>query len=560
MKRPNHPICSAGLRGVLGGSVSIASIANRLRRDAGGSTAVMVGLAFTVICGVAGLAVDVGAWQLARRNLQGAADQAVFAAASNASGGSGASTATTSAKGVAAQMGFAAGQSGVTVQVSNPPTQGSFTSDNSAWEVVISQPQEMWFSSLFLSTPPTVSARAVAKQSNGAICILALDTNAGDIHTIFANTGANVTISNCAVANNLQNTKDTDTIDVKSGATITVDDIYLRVSSYCDDGKCNGTLNVNKSIKYSQPAVTDPYAARGVPVPPDCSGGTNLVINSSTTLNPGNYCGTGGNAAISVNGGADLKTNAASPKSGTLLYFPSVSGVNVGQKVADLNHTTAITAGTVVTAIDTVNNTVTISPPISSSTAVAKGDTIEFTGGTVVTLNPGLYTLNGKGGGTCTGTAKPSTCNSGDLAINMGATVQGTGVTIVLTTTTGNGINVGNLNVDDASSLNISAMTSGAYSGMALYQDPIAPQPTANPGQFVAGGVGVNSIGAGASANITGVVYFPNQALLYSGGSGTACTQLVAWALQFNKNASFTYGNCTGTGTLSIGGATAVAE
>jgi hypothetical protein len=55
-----------------------------------------------------------------QRNMQGAADQAAYSAviASRAGGGA---NATTQAKGIAASMGFADGQAGVTVAVNNPP-------------------------------------------------------------------------------------------------------------------------------------------------------------------------------------------------------------------------------------------------------------------------------------------------------------------------------------------------------------------------------------------------------------------------------------------------------
>ena len=63
-------------------------------------------------------------------------------------------------------MGFIHGQNGVTVTVNNPPSQGNYTANNGAWEIVIQQTMPMWFARLFLSSAPVVSSRAVAGSSS----------------------------------------------------------------------------------------------------------------------------------------------------------------------------------------------------------------------------------------------------------------------------------------------------------------------------------------------------------------------------------------------------------
>ena len=59
----------------------LQELAGRVAADRRGVTAVITALALTTLLGFCGLAVDVVMWQVNQRQLQGAADQAVLAAA-----------------------------------------------------------------------------------------------------------------------------------------------------------------------------------------------------------------------------------------------------------------------------------------------------------------------------------------------------------------------------------------------------------------------------------------------------------------------------------------------
>ena len=175
--------------------------------------------------------------------------------------------------------------------------------------------------------------------------------------------------------------------------------------------------------------------------------------------------------------------------------------------------------------------------------------------------------------------------------ITNGATVTGTGVTIVLSTSqrssANSGVDVGNVYVDSASSLDISAPTSApagcaSCSGMALWQDPctgcteatpspkfpINPPTTPPAGTTLeeqCGADDLNLIGSGSTANINGIIYFPAQAVLYQGANTsttTSCTQIVAWGIWFLGNTQFTYGsNCSSPNSLGpIAGVPVVVE
>jgi Flp pilus assembly protein TadG len=146
-----------------------------LWKDQGGQVAVITGLCATALMGFAALAIDVGSWQVAQRSMQGAADAAAYSAGIAYTLNNGTTT-VTQAKGITAQMGYVDGQGGTTVAVNQPPTSGNYTSKPKAIEVIIQQPQPRFFAGLFLSSNPTVQARAVALGGTGNGCVLALDT------------------------------------------------------------------------------------------------------------------------------------------------------------------------------------------------------------------------------------------------------------------------------------------------------------------------------------------------------------------------------------------------
>ena len=206
--------------------------------------------------------------------------------------------------------------------------------------MIVSKPQKSFFTRFFLASAPTVAARAVGLEG-GNVCILALDTRTGDIHSIFGGTNANVTVGGtCQVADNLLNNSDTDSVDVKTGATLNFNSLYMRVATKCDSGSCDGTLTVTKAILYNKPAVVDPYASRTVPAASGTCNQTNLVVTTSQTLNPGTYCGTGAQAALTITASStNLATTTNLGPNGTTstLNFASTTGVAVGQTVTDFD-------------------------------------------------------------------------------------------------------------------------------------------------------------------------------------------------------------------------------
>jgi hypothetical protein len=558
----------------------------------------LTGLTITALVGVAGLAVDVGYWQVEKRSMQGVSDEAAYSAAIAAAAGG---NITTQAQAVAAQHGFVNGVGGVTVAVNQPPTQGNFTLDTSAIEVIITAPQKQYLSKLFLASA-TASTRSVAA-TKGGVCMLTTDTNGGDKHSFFVKGAGNtVDITGCTLADNLLSDSGTDSLDVKGTATLIADNVYLRDASYCDGGSCAGTYTVGNST-YNQPAITDPYASRAVPSFSGCDH-TNMVVATSTTLSPGVYCGTNNNPSLTITSQITETASANANAGTTSISLGSITGVSVGMYLTDQNQKTAIAAGATVTAVGvssiTVsaalvaqvknNDTIVFSngpfqtesananPPaatismtattgittgmsvsdVTTSNAIAtgttvsavsansitlsqalankakSGDVLQFGSPVTVTLNSGVYFLDGQGGSGCTGSTKPAACVSGNLDIDAGVAVHGTGVSIILTTSTGTAINIGNVGVDDSSTLTLTPSSSGESAGIALWVDSRAPNPGNPGGGYSEGDAGVNTVGSGSSANITGVSICRARACCFPAAAAPRARR--SSPLQFNSS------------------------
>lgn len=149
---------------------------------------------------------------------------------------------------------------------------------------------------------------------------------------------------------------------------------------------------------------------------------------------------------------------------------------------------------------------------------------VSFTNDALIKLNPGLYVVD-----------------QGDFNVGGGIVMTGTGVTIVLTSSTGG--NYATVTIGNGANVILSAPTTGATAGMVFYGDRRAPASNSN------------DLGGGALLNFTGAIYLPSQKVIFSNGisNPSGCTQLIAGTIQFKGGARF-QNNCAGTGALPIGG------
>ena len=151
----------------------------RLWRDRRGNALVIAGAALPLLVGAAGLATDTIEWTLWKRELQRAADSAAIAGAYERVSGANETEAT-----AAVSHDLTINQQTGMPLVGGYP-QVSFPADTGEMRqqvrVVLAVQKRLPFSSLFMSAPPTIIARATAASvaGNGDACVHALETSAG---------------------------------------------------------------------------------------------------------------------------------------------------------------------------------------------------------------------------------------------------------------------------------------------------------------------------------------------------------------------------------------------
>jgi Flp pilus assembly protein TadG len=149
---------------------------------------------------------------------------------------------------------------------------------------------------------------------------------------------------------------------------------------------------------------------------------------------------------------------------------------------------------------------------------------LNFNGsGTNVTLTPGTYFIG-----------------SDSMKVNAGATVTGTGVTLVVTTSN-SGKSYGSVDFEGGT-VTLTAPTSGATSGIAIFGDRNAPAKD----DYIFNG--------GSTMMVTGAIYAPSAKIELLGNqySPSSCLQLIANTVKISGNPDIAV-DCQGKGTKAIG-------
>jgi len=144
--------------------------------------------------------------------------------------------------------------------------------------------------------------------------------------------------------------------------------------------------------------------------------------------------------------------------------------------------------------------------------------------GKILTLNSGTYYID-----------------RGDLLIASGATIDATaGVTIVFGDSTGAG-DCGGVAVQGASSIDITAPTSGNFSGLAFYRNSDCDN-----------GADITFSGS-INSTIIGAIYNPSGGVVMSGSGtvGSTCLQVIGDTVTFTGNSTLG-SSCGSAGTLNI--------
>lgn len=277
--------------------------------------------------------------------------------------------------------------------------------------------------------------------------------------------------------------------------------------------------------------------ARAVAVP--ANGGNGCVLALDT--NAASAISAQGSSAIALNG-CNLYDNSSNSTALSVGGSATLSALGVSV-VGGISGTSNIT---------TTNGIVTGAPPAADP--YASVPELEFSGcdhknysaKSTLTLNPGVYCGGMQLNAGAVVTLNPGVyyLDQGSLMVNGGATLQGSGVTLVFTSSTGS--NYATANIAGGATINLTAPTSGATAGIVIYGD-----------RDMNVGTALKFTG-GSSQTFGGAIYAPKAAISFAGGSGTGagCTQLIADTISFTGNSGFAI-NCTGYGTKPLGTSTA---
>jgi hypothetical protein len=234
---------------------TIKAQARRFAGDRRGNVAIMAALALPALMGAFGLGTEVASWYANQRAMQNAADSAALAAASNAS-----PSYITEAKAVTAQYGFADGQNGVAVAVSNSapcPAGGSncySVSISKSLPLVLAQFVGYGGDASIAGAPAKrIAALAVAAQSTvqRPYCLVTLGQTG---ITMQANGAPKADLSGCNVMSN-------------GGADCNGHNLLA------DNGDAHGNNNGCGIAQHSNvPLMTDPYSGLASNIPPNNCG------------------------------------------------------------------------------------------------------------------------------------------------------------------------------------------------------------------------------------------------------------------------------------------------
>ena len=236
-----------------------------------------------------------------------------------------------------------------------------------------------------------------------------------------------------------------------------------------------------------------------------------------------------GGATVSLSG-CDIYNSSSSATATSVSGSTSISARNI---YLSGNYTTS--GGGALTAsglLDTYVNAIT-DPYAGNSIPSYSGCTktsYSLSPSSSDTLSPGVYCKGMDIKGSLTLNAGTYIIDRGDFKTSSGATVTGTGVTIILTSSTGS--SYGGVNIGSGSTVTLSAPTCGATSGIpgiAVWVDKHAPAAS-------------DSFSSGAALTINGAIYAPSQTVAFGGNSSsTSCIQVVADQISFSGSSTFNH-------------------
>jgi Flp pilus assembly protein TadG len=531
--------------------MTMRSAIARLRQDERGVSAIMVAISLTVLVGFAALGVETGLWYAIKRQNQSAADAAAISAAYEvlADPTKVASDLTPAATRAATQNGY----TGATPVVTYPYNDAIVSN---AVAVKLDTTQTTLLASLFLPSV-TIETKAVARVFPAAPgCILTLGTTGEDVEVQGSST---LSAPDCSIM--AASTDNCAINDHDQGGSITAK--YLITAGQVSYGQgCNvfnptnppSNLQANLLTGVASQQFTDPYgSASGITYFTNPCTGTGgylshafLTCNMPTSTSGQTYCysGTPSSGSLLVAGGVRF-CGTLTIKNETVNLVPSggIGSVAVTNQGNNYTSTPTVTftggggTGAAATAVMSGNGKkvtgITLTSPGSGYTSAP---TITFTGGSPSTV------------ATATATVSNGVIwiTDGDLALDSNgvlecttcSTATGAGVTIIFTAGPLNKIGAPTMQSNPTID-NLSAPTSGTYTGLLMVQDTVAGATYTTTAQFQ----------GTPGQTLNGLIYTPNSNLSFQGNPNVtnSCLLVVAKTMTLAGNSSLATGGCPNT-------------
>jgi Flp pilus assembly protein TadG len=296
--------------------------------DRRANVAILFAVTMPMVIGGAGLGVETGYWYFRALRLQSATDTAAYAAAIEARAGSSKSAMATAASAIVAQNGYDA--TALNLQVIYPYV---MPGGGSAVQVVVTAPEERFFSKVLSEAPVTITKAAIARfETAASACVLALDPSASK--SVLVAGSSQLTLTGC---NLMANSIASDAVYSQGDGTLKTPCIMSGGGAVLTAGV---TLTECKSAMTNLPPVADPFKSVPKPLYSD-------TCNKSTgaTLKPGLYCGGLSlkdevtlDPGVYVIDGGTLKINANSIVKGSGVTFYLTNNATV-----DINGTAQVT-------------------------------------------------------------------------------------------------------------------------------------------------------------------------------------------------------------------------
>ena len=338
-RRPEKIVCLSGRLGHL---------VKRFLGEGRGNIAVTFALSIAVVIGATGLGTSAASWYSQKRAMQNAADLAAASAINSLKLSIGGVPATietyaySEAKSATDFHGFTDGSNTVTVTPITPPSTGPYTAASyrdKAIEVTVTKPAPLGFASLFMTSGPTIAARAVALLNyDHGDCMVALSPHKDMAFQVIG--AANLSVD-CSIAVNSDNADSNGSgqrnvaLYLQGGNGVVLQAYDVTVAGGWG-GPGNATVSATDAFKYGQGSqATDPYSGLTIPttcscttytansMPTSLSGGGiingDLNLSSSLTLSNGTYI---------VNGNINITSGGTLTTSGATIILNSTSTTN----------------------------------------------------------------------------------------------------------------------------------------------------------------------------------------------------------------------------------------